>query len=55
MLKHLSKIIPIYVTDPLRVIDDAPICNAGAFRDLTQSVDAKYIILILLSFNLRRF
>ena len=30
-----------YFTDPLGLIEDAPICNAGVFRDLTQYGDAK--------------
>ena len=37
------------MADSLGVIEDAPICNAGVFRDLTQCGDAKYIIFVLLS------
>jgi len=33
-----SKITPRICIDPLRVIEDAPICNPGVFRDLTQCV-----------------
>jgi len=33
----LSNITPRYVTNPFGVIEDAPICNAGVFRDLKQS------------------
>jgi len=45
-----------FFTDPLRVIKDGmSIWNAGVFRDLTQCGDAKYIICVLFSFNLRRF
>ena len=36
MLIHGSKIIPRFFTDPLREIEDTPICNAGVFSDLTQ-------------------
>jgi len=42
----LVKITPRFFTDPLGVIEDAPICNAGVFRDLTQCGDAKYIIFV---------
>jgi len=35
MLIHWSKTTPRIFTDPLAVIEDAPICNAGVFRDLT--------------------
>ena len=42
-------------TDPLGVIKDAPICNAGSYSDLTQCGDAIYIWFVLLSFSLRRF
>ena len=55
MLILWSKITPIFVTDPLGVIEDAPICNVGILRDLTQCGDAKYIIFVLLSFSFRRF
>jgi len=55
MLIDLSKITPIFFTNPVGVIEDAPICNAGVFRDLTQCGDAKYIIFVLLSFSFRRF
>jgi len=44
-----------YLCDTLEVIEDAPICNAGVIRDLTQCGDAEYIIFVLLSFSLRRF
>ena len=46
MLIHWSKITPRFVTDPLGVIEDVPICNAGVFRDLTQCGDAKYKIFL---------
>ena len=36
----VKKITPRFFTDPLNVIEDAPICNAGVFRDLTQCGDA---------------
>ena len=36
------------------LIEDAPICNADVLRDLTQCGDAKYKILVLLSFSFRR-
>ena len=39
MLIHWSKITPRFFTDPLWVIEDVPICNAGVFRDLTQCGD----------------
>jgi len=55
LLIHLSKITPKIFTDPLRIIEDSPISNAGVIRDLTQCGEAKYIIFVLLSFNLRRF
>jgi len=41
MLIPWPKITPRLFTDPLGVIEDAPICNAGVFRDLTQCGDAK--------------
>ena len=47
------KIIPTKATGPLAIIEDAPICNAGVFKDLTQCGDAKYIIFVLLSFSFR--
>jgi len=53
MLIHWSKITLRFLTDPLGVIEDAPICNAGVIRDLTEVGDTKYIILVLLSFSLR--
>jgi len=46
MLMQWSKLTPRFFTDPLGVIKDAPICNAGVFRDLTQCGDDKYIIFI---------
>jgi len=56
MLIHWLKITPRFFTDPLGVIEDAPIYNAGVFRDLTQcGDDAKYKIFVLLSFSFRRF
>jgi len=55
MLIHWLKLSLEFYTDPLGVIEDAPICNGGIFRDLTQCDVAKSIILIVLSFNLRRF
>ena len=48
------KITLRFCTDPLGVNEDAPICNAGVFRDLKQGGDANYIIFILLSFSFRR-
>ena len=55
MLIHWSKIPPMFLTEPLEVIEDEPICNVGLFRDFTQCGDAKYIIFVLLSCSLRRF
>ena len=55
MLIHWSEITLRFFTDPLGVIEDAPICNAGVFRDLTQCGDAKYKRFVLLSFSFRRF
>ena len=52
---HREKITPRYFIDPLGVIKDAPICNAGVFSDLTECSDAKYIIFVLSSFSFRRF
>ena len=46
MLIHWSKITPRFFTDPLGLIEDAPICNAGVFRDLTQCGDVKYKIFV---------
>ena len=45
MLVHWSKITPTFFTDPLGVIEDAPICNADVFVFwlLTECGDAKYI------------
>jgi len=44
MLIHWSKITSRFFTDPLEVIEDAPICNVGVFSgDLTQCGDAKYL------------
>jgi len=42
----LVKITPRFVTGSLGVIEDAPIYNAGVFRDLTQCGDAKFIIFV---------
>ena len=55
MLIHLIKNNPYIFTDPLGVIEDTLICNAGVIRNLTQCGDARYIIFVLLSFSLRRF
>ena len=33
-----------FFTEPLRVIEEAPICKDGDYRDSTQCDDAKYII-----------
>jgi len=33
MFIHLSKIAPRFFADPLEVMEDATICNAGVFRD----------------------
>jgi len=55
MLIYLSKITPRLFTDPLGVIEDAPIFNSGVFMDLTQRGDPKYIIFVLLSFSHRIF
>ena len=54
ILLHWSNVTRIFVTDPFSVIVDAPICNADAFRNLTQYNKLKYIF-ALLSFNLRSF
>ena len=51
----MVKITPRLFIDPLGVIKDVPICNAGVFTDLTQCGDAKYNISVLLSFSFRRF
>jgi len=42
----LVKIIPRLFIEPLGVIEDAPICNAGVFKDLTQCGDATYKIYV---------
>ena len=55
MLILRSKIPPRFFTDPLGIIEVAPICNAGVLRDLTQCGDAEYITFVLLSFSFRRF
>jgi len=58
MFIHVNTLVKITLslfTDPLGVIEDAPICNTGAIMDLKQCGDAKYIIFVLLSFSLRRF
>jgi len=55
MLMDWSEITPTFFVDPIGVIEDAPISNAGIFRDLTLCGDAKYIIFVLLSFSFRRF
>ena len=39
-------ITSIFCNDPLGVIEDALMCKAGVIRDLTQCVDAKYIIFV---------
>jgi len=54
MLIHWSKITPRFCTDLLGVIEDAP-CNAGLFRDLTQSDDAKYILFLYYQLVLEYF
>ena len=46
ILIHRSKTTPRFVTDPFGIIEEASICNAGVFKDLTQCGDAKYIIFI---------
>ena len=48
ILIYLSKLSPRYVTNTFGVMEDAPICNAGVFRDLKQCGDVKYIIFVLL-------
>jgi len=51
MLIHWSQITP----GPLKIIDDAPICNAGIFSDITQFGDVKSVIIVLLYFVLDDF
>jgi len=51
----LVKITHRFFTDSLEQIEDAPICNVGVIRYLTQCGDAKYIIFLLLSFSFRGF
>jgi len=53
MLILWSQITSRFFTDPLRIIEDVPICGAGVVRDLTRCDDAKYIIFVLLSFSFR--
>ena len=45
-----TDVTPRFFSDPLGVIEDAPICNAGIFRDLTQCGDAKYKIFVLFNY-----
>ena len=49
MFMHFNTLVKItrrFFTDPLGVIEDASICNAGVLRDLTQCCDAKYKIFV---------
>jgi len=44
----LAKINPYIFTHPLGVIKDAPICNTGVLRELTQCVDANLYNIFLI-------